>query len=100
MAAGCRLQISCPIHMFESQCVSTPSCTRHSVLYDDGEREAVLLASEKLKWLLPPEVGPSEDTERRRPRRRTFVESSDDVSSFFVPVQNCFMLPYHPVLRT
>jgi hypothetical protein len=29
---------------------------RHSVLYDDGEREAVLLACEKLKWLLPPEV--------------------------------------------
>jgi hypothetical protein len=26
------------------------------VLYDDGEREAMLLASEKLKWLLPPEV--------------------------------------------
>lgn len=61
---------------------------RHSVLYDDGEREAVLLASEKLKWLLPPDVGPSEDaaataarhSQRRRPRRRTLVESSDDVS--------------------
>lgn len=26
------------------------------MLYDDGEREAMLLASEKLKWLLPPEV--------------------------------------------
>lgn len=26
------------------------------MLYDDGEQEAVLLASEKLKWLLPPEV--------------------------------------------
>lgn len=31
-------------------------CCRHSVLYDDGEREAMLLAAEKLKWLLPPEV--------------------------------------------
>lgn len=26
------------------------------MLYDDGEKEAVMLASEKLKWLLPPEV--------------------------------------------
>jgi len=56
---------------------------RHSVLYDDGEREALALAGEKLKWLLPPEVGPSEDSaRRRRPRRRAVSDSSsDDVRS-------------------
>ncbi len=45
------------VHPNKALPLNTAHCRcRHSVLYDDGEREAMLLASEKLKWLLPPEV--------------------------------------------